>query len=104
MNGSLPPSQVKIRASSMRTAEQPLPSTACFQTTFLSGPHSVGSLPSLTTPSPLGPRNSGQSSAGAADKRSVVARKAVHVNVMGGSHGEAVGIRNGGNNHGLNWR
>src|SRR5262249_28294860 len=43
--------------------DQPLPGSSCFQATFFVGSHSVGKEPDGTRPWPVGPRNSGQSSA-----------------------------------------
>src|SRR4051812_19520477 len=46
--------------------DQPRPGIGRFQATFLSGPHATGKRPFATIPCPVGPRNSGQSSAFAA--------------------------------------
>src|SRR5688572_6617760 len=41
--------------------DQPLPGIAVFQPTFFSALHSMGTFEATETPSPVGPRNCGQS-------------------------------------------
>jgi len=43
--------------------DQAFPGKSAFQTTFFSGPHSIGKPMAVEIPSFVGPRNSGQSEA-----------------------------------------
>src|SRR4051812_6385486 len=58
-----------MRPPTMTGDDQPLPGISCFHVTFFVVSHSTGNLPDGTTPCPVGPRNSGQSSPRAAAQR-----------------------------------